>query len=196
LGKVDELYDWLAAHVQSGWHVLDLGAGTGALALRAASRGAGVVAIDVNPSMLDIARRKASAAGLRERITWREMGVADMDHFPDRAFDALTAGLCFSELSVDERRYALRQARRILGSDGLLLLLDEVRPERSIHRLLCTMVRIPLATLTWLLTQTSTRALSDLHGFLGLLGFEIVEQQTALVGSLAAVVAKSSGRAP
>jgi demethylmenaquinone methyltransferase/2-methoxy-6-polyprenyl-1,4-benzoquinol methylase len=190
LGRVDDLRDWLATYVQSGWRVLDLGAGTGALALRAASRGAEVVAIDVNPGMLDVARRRAEVAGLGERIMWREMGVAEMDDFPERAFDAITSGLCFSELSADERRYTLRQARRILGSEGRLLLLDEVPPGRSLDRLLYTLVRVPLVVLTWLLTQTSTQALPDLGRLLEQLSFEVVEQQTALFGSLVAVVAR------
>lgn len=192
LGSADALYDWLAAHIRSGWQVLDLGAGTGALALRAAARDAEVVAIDVNPAMLDVARRRARAAGLGERITWREMGVAEMDGLPDRTFDALTAGLCFSELSADERRYALRQARRILGPEGRLLLLDEVRPDRSLHRLLYAVIRIPLVALTWLLTQTSTQVLPDVPGLLEQFGFEVVEQRTALFGSLLAVVARPS----
>jgi demethylmenaquinone methyltransferase/2-methoxy-6-polyprenyl-1,4-benzoquinol methylase len=190
LGRADRLYDWLAAHTQSGWRVLDLGAGTAALALRAASRGAEVVAIDVNPAMLDIARRRARAAGLEERIRWREMGVAEMDDFPDRAFDAISAGLCFSELGRDERRYALRQARRILRPEGRLLLLDEIRPDSPLHRLLYAVVRIPLVALTWLLTQTSTHPLPDLGVLLEQLGFEVVEQRTALFGSLVAVVAR------
>jgi demethylmenaquinone methyltransferase/2-methoxy-6-polyprenyl-1,4-benzoquinol methylase len=194
LGRVDELHDWLTAHIQPGWRVLDLGAGTGALALRAASLGAEVVAIDVNPAMLDVARRRAEAAGLGERITWREMGVAEMGDIPDRAFDAVSAGLCLSELSPDERRYALRQARRILGSEGRLLLVDEVQPGSSLRRLLHGVLRIPLVALTWLLTQTSTQALPDLRGLLEQLSFEVVEQQTALCGSLVAVVARPSAR--
>jgi demethylmenaquinone methyltransferase/2-methoxy-6-polyprenyl-1,4-benzoquinol methylase len=190
LGEADALRDWLISHIQSGWRVLDLGAGTGALALRAVSRGAELVAIDVNPAMLDIARRRAGAAGLEECITWREMGVAEMDDFPDRAFDAISAGLCFSELSRDERRYALRQARRILRPEGRLLLLDEVRPASPLHRLLYAVVRIPLVALTWFLTQTSTHPLPDLGALLEQLGFEVVEQRTALFGSLIAVVAR------
>jgi demethylmenaquinone methyltransferase/2-methoxy-6-polyprenyl-1,4-benzoquinol methylase len=190
LGRVDALGDWLAARVQSGWRVLDLGAGTGALALRAASQGAEVVAMDVNPAMLDVARRRAEAAGWGERIVWQEMGVAEMDDFPERAFDAITAGLCLSELGAHERRYALQQARRILGSEGRLLLLDEVRPSSSLHRLLYALIRIPLVALTWLLTQTSTQALPDLCRMLEQLSFEVLEQQTALFGSLVAVVAR------
>ena len=65
LGRQTQAYARLAARIQPGWRVLDLGTGTGALALRAAARGAKVVAIDINPAMLAIARHKAQAAGMR-----------------------------------------------------------------------------------------------------------------------------------
>jgi demethylmenaquinone methyltransferase/2-methoxy-6-polyprenyl-1,4-benzoquinol methylase len=195
LGRAERLYDWLAAHIQSGWRVLDLGTGTGALALRAAAMGAEVIAIDVNPAMLDLARRRADAAKFGGRITWREMGVAEMDEFPDGAFDVVTAGLCLSELSIDERRYALRQARRILGSEGQLLLVDEAQPDRPLHRVLHAIARAPLVALHRLLTQTSTQVLPDLRGLLEHFGFEIADQQSALFGSLVAVAATVRRRA-
>lgn len=190
LGRHDEFCDWLAGHIQPGWRVLDLGAGTGALALRAAERNAEVVAIDVSPAMLDVAQRRAEVGGWRERVVCLEMGVAEMDVFPDHGFDVVSAGLCFSELGADERRYALRQTHRILGPGGQLLLLDEVRPDGSLQRLLWAFIRIPLVALTWLLTQTSTHRLLDLRGQLERMGFVIVGLRAALLGSLVAVVAR------
>jgi ubiquinone/menaquinone biosynthesis C-methylase UbiE len=190
LGQVERAYDRLAARIEPGWRVLDLGTGTGPLALRAAARGAEVVALDVDAGMLAIARQKAEAAGLAERITWREMGVAELDPLPAGAFDAICAGLCFSELTPDERRYTLVQARRLLRPGGLLLLADEVRPPRPCQRLLHEAFRAPLAVLTWLLTQTTTRAVSDLPGLVRAAGFEVATVQTRLLGSWAEVVAR------
>jgi ubiquinone/menaquinone biosynthesis C-methylase UbiE len=189
VGQVARGYDRLAAWVQPGWRVLDLGTGTGALALRAAARGAAVVALDVNPAMLAVARRKAEAAGLGDRITWREMGVAELDDLPSSAFDAVCAGLCFSELTPGERRYALAQGQRILRPRGLLLLADEIRPRRLHQRVLHACLRAPLAALTWLLTQTTTHAVPDLPGLVRAAGFEVTAVRTALLGSWAEVVA-------
>jgi len=131
LGQVGPAYGRLAARIEPSWRVLDLGTGTGALALRAVARGAEVVALDVNAAMLAVARQKAKAAGLANHITWREIGVAELDALPDSGFDAVCSGMCFSELTPDERRYALCQAQRLLRPSGLLLLADEVRPRFS-----------------------------------------------------------------
>ncbi len=149
-----------------------------------------MVALDVDAGMLAIARHKAEAAGLAERITWREMGVAELDRFPDGIFDGISAGLCFSELTDDERRYALDQARRLLRPGGLLLLADEVRPTRPCQRLLHEAIRVPLGALTWILTQTTTHAVPDLPGLVQAAGFEVTAVRTRLLGSWAEVVAR------
>ncbi len=190
LGQVEQSYDRLAAHIQPGWRVLDLGTGTGALAIRAAARGAGVVGLDVNPAMLAIARRKADEAELSDRIAWWEMGAAELDAFSEDDFDAVCAGLCLSELTPGERRYALAQARRILRPGGLLLLADEVHPQQPLKRLLYEAMRLPLTALTWVLTQTTTYAVSDLRGLIERAGFEIITVRKALLGSWAEVVAR------
>jgi ubiquinone/menaquinone biosynthesis C-methylase UbiE len=193
LGQVARGYDRLAAWIEPGWRVLDLGTGTGALALRAAAQGAKVVALDVNPAMLAVARRKGETAGLGDGITWQEMGVAELDGLPHGAFDAICAGLCFSELTPDERRYALAQGQRLLRPGGLLLLADEIRPRRFHQRVLHACLRAPLAALTWLLTQTTTHAVPDLPGLVRAAGFEVIEMRTGLLGSWAEVVARQAG---
>lgn len=190
LGQAGAAYDRLVSHVESGWRMLDVGTGTGALALRAAARGAEVVALDVNADMLTIARRKAEGAGLADRVTWREMGVAELDALPDGAFDAVCSGLCFSELTPDERRYALEQAHRLLRPAGLLLLADEARPRTLGRRLVHLVLRIPLAALTWVLTGTTTRAVGDLPGLVEGVGFEIAQVCRGLLGSWIEVVAR------
>ncbi|WP_295402006.1 magnesium protoporphyrin IX methyltransferase [uncultured Thiocystis sp.] len=52
------LLDWLPADL-TGKRLLDAGCGTGALAVEAARRGAEVVAIDVAPTLIEIARERA-----------------------------------------------------------------------------------------------------------------------------------------
>jgi magnesium-protoporphyrin O-methyltransferase len=55
----DTLLDWLPADLH-GARILDAGCGTGALAHAAARRGAEVVAIDLSPSLIEVALRRTA----------------------------------------------------------------------------------------------------------------------------------------
>ena len=161
-GRLESAYDRLVSHVKAGQRVLDLGCGTGALALRSAARGARVKGIDVNSQMLEIARLKAEDAGLVDTVDFCEMGVAELDNEEPDFYDVVMSGLCFSELTADELTYALEQAMRILKPGGLLLLADEVVPGSLAKRLLNSVIRVPLAIIAYVWTQTTTQAVSDL----------------------------------
>jgi magnesium-protoporphyrin O-methyltransferase len=52
------LLDWLPADL-TGRRVLDAGCGTGALAVEAARRGAQVVAVDISPTLIQLARERS-----------------------------------------------------------------------------------------------------------------------------------------
>ena len=54
------LLDWLPADLH-GARLMDAGCGTGALAVEAARRGAEVVAIDLSPQLVDVARQRIAA---------------------------------------------------------------------------------------------------------------------------------------
>ncbi|MHC4077295.1 MAG: corrinoid protein-associated methyltransferase CpaM, partial [Planctomycetota bacterium] len=136
LGRLDHAYDRLAARIEAGQRVLDVGCGTGALTLRSARRGAVVKGIDVSAQMLEIAAGRVREAGLEEAVGLTESGVAELDAEPDSSYDAVTSGLCFSELSDAELVYALQHVVRILRPGGLLLVADEVCPKTPIRRLL------------------------------------------------------------
>ena len=192
-GAVGEAYDRLAARVQPGDRVLDLGCGTGALTLRSARRGAHVVGIDVNPQMLEIARRAAEAAGLSQQVELREMGVAELDQEPPASYDVVTAGLCFSELMEDERRFALAQAWRLLKPGGLLLFADETTPEDLLRRIAHLFIRLPLQLITYLLTQTTTRAMPNPVEAVTAAGFAIESVRTNRLGDFVEIVARKGG---
>jgi magnesium-protoporphyrin O-methyltransferase len=68
------LLDWLPADL-AGRRLLDAGCGTGALALAAAARGAEVVAVDLSPRLVALARERLAGEPAAARI---ELRVGDM----------------------------------------------------------------------------------------------------------------------
>jgi len=190
LGRVQRAYDRLASYIHPGQRVLDIGCGTGALALRAAQRGASVKAIDVNPQMLEIAVRRARDTGLAERIELVEMTVAELDAERSESYDVAMSGLCLSELGDDELAYTLKQLVRILRPGGLLLVADEVRPQSLVTRVLHSLVRIPLAILTFVICQQTTRPIAGLRDKLTHAGLSIVSANSSRLGSFVELVAR------
>jgi magnesium-protoporphyrin O-methyltransferase len=76
------LLSWLPADL-SGKRVLDAGCGTGALAVEAARRGAEVVAIDLSPTLVALARERvpAIAGGGRIEFCSGDMLAPELGHF-------------------------------------------------------------------------------------------------------------------
>jgi ubiquinone/menaquinone biosynthesis C-methylase UbiE len=189
-GRIDRAYDRLAGQIEPGQRVLDLGCGTGALTVRAARRGAIVKGIDINPEMLAIARRRVKEEQLEERVELAEQGVAELDREEGQSYDAVASGLCFSELSEDELGYALDQVARVLRPGGLLLVADEVSPRHAITRALRSLLRAPLALLTYLITQQTSHAVRALPERLAAAGLSLVSTTHNALGSFGVYVAQ------
>lgn len=61
----------------TGARLLDAGCGTGALSLEAAARGADVVAVDLSPTLIDLARSRAATTPAASRIEFRAGDMLD-----------------------------------------------------------------------------------------------------------------------
>ena len=70
------ILDYLPADL-SGARILDAGCGTGALAVEAARRGADVVAIDLSPTLVDLARERLPSSLGKGRITFLSGDMLD-----------------------------------------------------------------------------------------------------------------------
>ncbi|MFQ5641035.1 MAG: corrinoid protein-associated methyltransferase CpaM [bacterium] len=162
LGKITRVYDHLASHIMKGQKVLDIGCGTGAMTLRAASRGAWVKGIDTNSQMLELAQERVEASKLNQNIELCETGVAELCDESSDSYDAILSTLCFSELSDDELVYTLQEVYRILKPGGILLVADEITSSNILMKLLNWLLRFPLVVITYLLTQTTTHAVKNL----------------------------------
>lgn len=112
-----------ASGISRRHRVLDVAAGTGNVALRAAERGAEVVALDITPESLAAGRREAESLGLS--IEWVE-GDAQELPFEDASFDVVTssAGAMFA---ADHQAVADEMLRvcRPGGTIGLITFVNE-----------------------------------------------------------------------
>lgn len=172
-GRLDKIYDRLASCIREGDKVLDIGCGTGALSLRAAQQGAKVKGIDINSGMLEIAQIRADRLNLAQKIEFCEMGIAELDREEADSYDAVMSGLCFSELSEDELSFTLRETKRILKPGGLLLIADEVRPDKVYKKIINGLRRLFLGAIVFIITQTTTKALKNLPEKIRDSGFDI-----------------------
>ena len=181
-GRIEGVYEAIAERVAApGRRILDIGCGTGGVALACAARGARVSGIDHSTEMLAVARVKPVPEERGGSVEWLELGAAEIeDRFEPETFDAVVGCLVFSELSPDERRYVLPVTRERLVARGRLVLVDEVLPQGRGARLGYRVRRLPLAALTYVLTQTTIRALEDPGGLVEAAGFtEVVEEPLA-----------------
>ncbi len=100
-----------------GQRALDAGCGDGALALLIAQRGAEVVAVDIDPAMLAVARMRAAEAALD--VTFVEGRLEGLP-FADETFDLVGAVtvLCFPR----DAGSAVRELARVLKPGGRLVI--------------------------------------------------------------------------
>lgn len=105
-----------AAYLKPSDRVLEIGCGTGSAALHHAPRASQIVATDISPRMIDIARDKAEAAGI-ENVTFEVSSIDRLD--TSQRYDVILA-LNVLHLVADVPR-TLRQLRRMLTPEGLLI---------------------------------------------------------------------------
>jgi demethylmenaquinone methyltransferase/2-methoxy-6-polyprenyl-1,4-benzoquinol methylase len=191
LGRLERVRNDIEARLRPGDRVLDLGCGTGALAVRLARGGCHVTGIDISSPMLTQAARLVREAELEEQVTLRELGAVELDTaFKDGSFDAVVSTLVFSELSDAEVAYALAQCLRILRPGGRLLVADEVLPSSTLGRLGSFLLRLPFAVATFALTQNTTHRVARLRERIEGAGFRVVETREYLAGTLWLFVAQ------
>jgi demethylmenaquinone methyltransferase/2-methoxy-6-polyprenyl-1,4-benzoquinol methylase len=186
-GKIGRVYERLAEQVAArGKRVLDIGCGTGGVALACAARGADVVGIDISPGMLEVARTKRCPPG--GSVEWLELGAMEIeDRFPEDGFDAVASCLTFSELSSEEQSYVLKVVYSRLQPGGTIVIADEVLPRTRARRLWYRARRLPVALVTFALTQTTTRPVQRLAERLREAGFVTVGEERLSSGAFSIV---------
>jgi demethylmenaquinone methyltransferase/2-methoxy-6-polyprenyl-1,4-benzoquinol methylase len=114
-----------------GGRALDIGAGTGDLALliesRMGERGY-VAAADLNAAMLREGQRKLLRRGMQRHISCLRANAERLG-FRDHSFDAVTTGFCMR--NVGDLTAAFTEIRRVLKPGGRFICLEFSRPVRG-----------------------------------------------------------------
>ncbi len=99
-------------HVGEGRTIADLGCGRGGPGLWiAGATGASVIGIDISPSALDAARRRADAMGFRERTDFRE-GSFENTGLPPKSVDGVVS--VDALLFTADKAAAVHEIRRVV----------------------------------------------------------------------------------
>jgi SAM-dependent methyltransferase len=110
---------------EGGAAVLDIGGGTGGLAVRVAELGHRVTVVDPNPDALAILGRRAEESGVADKVTGLQGDLAGLlDLVPAGSVDVV---LCHGVLEIVEPAEALRAIAAVLRPGGSLSLLVNQR---------------------------------------------------------------------
>lgn len=102
------------AGIAKGESVLDVGTGTGVLAISAARLGAKVSGLDLTPELIEQARENAAIARL-PGIDWMQ-GDAEELPYPDASFDVVVSQ--FGHMFAPRPEVAVAEMRRVLKPGG------------------------------------------------------------------------------
>jgi len=153
------------AEPQAQHVVVDLGSGTGLLALAFAERAAHVYAIDSSSAMNEYLRVKARSAGIEniETVTASAVSLP----LVDEVADLVVSNYCLHELRSAEKYRALAEARRVLKAGGRIVIGDmmfsfsplHARDRRVLSAKLRTLARRGLPGM-WRLLKNAARLVS------------------------------------
>ncbi len=193
------LYDWLAvahsfgregrmrertldvANVAVGEHVLDVGCGTGTLALAARGRvgaNGSVRGVDASAEMIARAKAKSVRSGVPAAF---EVAVAQSLPFADATFDVVLCSLALHHVPEDARAAALAEMRRVLKPEGRVLIVEFSRGHG---------VWAALNPVALLHTRRNPRMLDEAAALMKRAGFECVVTGALGFGGMGYVLAR------
>ena len=163
--KIQNDFDCIALNEQQGWNhnshyhrfllkqlplkcktILDIGCGTGEFSRLLAKRADRVVAIDLSPNMIEVAKRKSQQY---PNIDFQVADVLQWD-FPSHEFDAIVSIATVHHLPVEKLLPKLKAA---LKPGGKLVILDLLEHE-NLRDILSDFIAVPL---NWLFQSTRNR---------------------------------------
>lgn len=183
LGRMKGARDRITDRLRQARRALDLGCGTGRLAVSLVAAGVPeVTGLDPCPYLLQLAARRSRSEGVRF-----VQGLAEQTGFDDNRFDAIGACFVFHELPSHVADRALAEAHRTLAPGGLLAI-TEPSPEQLRERSPWALYRQGgLAALWFRAVALLAREpyidewhAKDPASWLDHAGFELVEDETTI----------------
>jgi ubiquinone/menaquinone biosynthesis C-methylase UbiE len=129
------------ANLQPRQRVLDVGCGTGTLAIKAkaAQPAVDVVGLDGDPEIL--ARAEAKAREVHADVQFEHGFSTDLP-FEDDSFDRILSTLFFHHLTTTDKRRTIAEVARVLRPGGELHVADFTRPSDPVMWMLFSTVRL------------------------------------------------------
>lgn len=120
-GVIEDISFYVDEAVAAGGPVVELGVGTGRIAIPTAMAGVDVIGVDSSPGMLEVCAEHARAAGVAERLDLR-LGDLRTPPVEERVALVTCPFRAYLHLSSDEERLeGLAAARRLLRRGGRLV---------------------------------------------------------------------------
>lgn len=119
-GYLQQLVSWMPANAK---RALDIGSGTGTLALQLAERASFVVGVDTSLTMMDLARKSQRESG-KTNVAW-VIASAEALPFPAAVFDYITSTYT---LRLSDLNRSLPELRRTIRPYGRVAIRDLVAP--------------------------------------------------------------------
>jgi len=115
------------ANFQPGHHVLDLGCGTGTLAIMAkqAQPGTEVAGLDADPDMLKVAKYKSVQQNAPVNF---DVGFTNKLPYPDESFDCVLSSIMIHHLKTPDKIQTAQEVYRVLKPGGQLHIIDFGNP--------------------------------------------------------------------
>jgi cyclopropane-fatty-acyl-phospholipid synthase len=113
--KIDHILNKI--DLRAGHTLLDIGCGWGALAIRAAQRGARVVGVTLSGNQAELARERVERAGLKDQVEIRLQDYRDVAG----QFERITSVGMFEHVGVDNLPDYFRRVNELLTPDGVVM---------------------------------------------------------------------------
>lgn len=127
---IEDISFYVEEALESGGPVVELGVGTGRIAIPTAAAGVHLIGVDSSPGMLAVCAEQASEAGVLDRLDLR---LGDLRRPPvDERVPLVTCPFrAYLHLSSDEQRLEALAAARSLLREGGRLIFDVFRPSQD-----------------------------------------------------------------